>query len=366
MPRPRMNEDEFRQWQDYKRLKKEAEEMDVFPPSVKHAWIKTKDTSLFCTNPDYEQPTFDPDKIDWEFIIKDVAKPDEQIYTLADKCNAHFDRLVMTDWHIGMTTNKSGYSLYGGKWDESTLYKRMIQIVEHCRNNQQSNKLIIHDLGDLMDGWNGMTVRQQHSLPQNMDNQKAFDVGLRFKRVLIDLLLQYYKEISIVNICSDNHSGSFGYIVNSAFKTLIETIYTDRISVTNQRKFIDHYRHGNNIFILTHGKDDINLKFGFPVYLDSSSGVRAKTKIDEYIDEFCLWQPNVHIEFCKGDSHQALYDECSSQRFFYYNYPAGSDASEWVQTNYKKGRSGVVFYNYWDEDEPMSKSEHKLWFKWKR
>ena len=88
------------------------------------------------------------------------------------------------------------------------------------------------------------------------------------------------------------------------------------------------------------------------------------TKIDEYIDEYCLWQPDVHIEFCKGDSHQALYDECSSQRFFYYNYPAGSDASEWVQTNYKKGRSGIVFYNYWDNDNPINKSEHKLWFKW--
>jgi hypothetical protein len=39
-----------------------------------------------------------------------------------------------------------------------------------------------------------------------------------------------------------------------------------------------------------------------------------------------------------------LFDYCSSDEFDYFNYPAFSDSSEWVQTNFKKGRSGFVFF----------------------
>ena len=49
------------------------------------------------------------------------------------------------------------------------------------------------------------------------------------------------------------------------------------------------------------------------------------------------------LEFSKGDSHQMLFDYCTSDDFDYCNYPAFSPSSEWVQTNFKKGRSGFVF-----------------------
>jgi hypothetical protein len=39
-----------------------------------------------------------------------------------------------------------------------------------------------------------------------------------------------------------------------------------------------------------------------------------------------------------------LFDYCSSDEFDYFNFPAFSPSSEWVQTNFKKGRSGFVFF----------------------
>jgi hypothetical protein len=33
---------------------------------------------------------------------------------------------------------------------------------------------------------------------------------------------------------------------------------------------------------------------------------------------------------------------CSSDDFDYFNYPALSPSSEWVQTNFKRGRRGFV------------------------
>ena len=54
----------------------------------------------------------------------------------------------------------------------------------------------------------------------------------------------------------------------------------------------------------------------------------------------------IKIEFSKGDSHQYIFDSSSSDRFDYFNYPAFSPSSSWVQTNFKKGKSGFVFFNY--------------------
>ena len=98
--------------------------------------------------------------------------------------------------------------------------------------------------------------------------------------------------------------------------------------------------YGKNCFILTHGKDGKNLKFGFKPILDA----KQIEKIDNYIKEHKLH--DYIIEFSKGDSHQKIFDESTSDVFDYYNYPAFSPSSEWVQTNFKKGFSGFEFFNF--------------------
>ena len=262
--------------------------------------------------------------------------------------------LVFTDVHIGMNPNPNGFSLYGGKWDENELQERLELMVKETIKNSKSNKLIIFDLGDFMDGWDGKTVRREHDLPQNMDNEKAFDVGLSFKIQLIDNLLQYYTEIEVINICEDNHAGSFGYVVNSAFKKFIELRY-DRVKVVNQRKFIDHYIIDGKCFIATHGKDSKNLKFGFKPTLDA----QQVEKIENYIRENKLFYDDIY--FLKGDSHQDIFDNSTSQNFNYWNFPAFSPSSNWVQTNFKKGVSGFYMFNFNKDNFSL----HPFYFKWK-
>ena len=91
--------------------------------------------------------------------------------------------------------------------------------------------------------------------------------------------------------------------------------------VNNIRKFIDHYFYGKNCFIITHGKDGKNLKFGFKPILDT----KQIEKIVSYIDEHKLH--DYIIEFSKGDSHQKIFDESTSNKFNYYNYGAFSPSS---------------------------------------
>lgn len=285
-------------------------------------------------------------EIDFLSIFKDKIEP----ITIKHKSKniAKFDRAVFTDVHIGMDVNKDGFSLYDGLWNEEQIFKRLEIFVNEIIKNKKSNTLFLNDLADFLDGWDGETTRGGHKLPQNMDNQKAFDVALLFKIRLVDNLFLYYDKIKFVNICNDNHAGSFGYIVNSAFKTYIELKYPNNIEVINQRKFIDHYIINNRCFILTHGKDEKSLKFGFKPKLDP---VQIE-KIKNYIDEYKLH--NYKIEFSKGDSHQLLFDHTSSTAFEYQNFGAFSPPSDWVKTNFKNTLSSFTTFNYYETQKTIN------------
>jgi hypothetical protein len=285
-------------------------------------------------------------EIDFLNIFKDIIKPIE-VKAKKVKSKALFDRAVITDVHVGMKVT-DGHSLYDGLWNETELFKRLEIFVNEIVNNQKSNTLLLHELGDFMDGYNAMTTRGGHELPQNMDNQKAFDIGLTFKITMVDFLVQHYDKIHIVNICNDNHAGSFGYIVNSAFKTYIDLKYPDNVFVINQRKFIDHYFFKNRCFIISHGKDDKSLKFGFKPKLDP---IQIE-KIKNYIDEYKLH--DYQIEFGKGDSHQLLFDHTSSTAFEYQNFGAFSPPSDWVKTNFKNTKSSFTTMNYYENQKTIN------------
>jgi hypothetical protein len=288
-------------------------------------------------------------EIDFTNIFKELITPITVKKLSSPKLQGClFDRLVITDIHVGMEVNQNGYSLYDGSWNEEEIFARLSILVEETIKNQKSNKLLIHDLGDLMDGYDGFTTRGGHKLPQNMDNQKAFDVALKFKTAMIDEFIKYYDDIECVNICNDNHGGSFTYIVNSAFKTYITLRYPGDVTVINQRKFIDHYIIDNKCFILTHGKDDKSLKFGFKPKLDP---IQIE-KIKNYIDEYKLHQ--YEIEFSKGDSHQLLFDWTSSSSFEYQNFGAFSPPSDWVKTNFKNTSSSFVTLNYYKKQKTIN------------
>ena len=271
----------------------------------------------------------------------DIKKP-ETIYG-----DGKVDRIVYTDVHIGMSTNKGGTALYATLWNKEQLMRRMVEMCEYTISRQTSGTLHIDELGDLLDGWDGYTTRGGHKLPQNMNNKEAFDAAIDFKVKMIDYLVPYYPDIICNNICNDNHAGDFGYIANQTFKHIIETKYPKRVKVTNHSKFINHYSIGRHGIVITHGKDDKSLKFGFKPHLDP----KQIEKIDQYLKQYGVYKYDF-IELGKGDSHQLLLDYSTSDDFDYFNFHAFSPSSEWVQTNFKKGRSGFTHIN-------MSK-EHNL------
>jgi len=271
-----------------------------------------------------------------------------------------FNKVVYSDVHIGMNPNQYNTSLYGGKWNREEVMSRADEIINRTLLNQTSDILIIEDLGDFADGWNGKTTRDSgHSLPQNMSNREVHDVGVDFKLRIIDGLCRSFASIQCHNVTNDNHSGDFGYMINSFFKSLAEERYPN-VDVFNHELFMEHYIMGNHCFIVTHGKDDKHMKFGLPVHLNDKSIV----KIDDYIKHHRLMNQARYIHVCKGDSHQTLMDMCSSDDWDYFNYPSLAPSSGWIQGNFGKGRSGFVWEEY-----AINSNERKsipYWFEWKK
>jgi hypothetical protein len=235
---------------------------------------------------------------------------------------------------------KKGDPLYDGVWNKEEVLKRLDDMISHVKTFQKSNTLIIDDLGDFMDGLGGQTTRKGHELPQNMNDKDAFDLALQFKIRLVDNLVDVYDNIICHNITNDNHSSVFSYFVSSAFEQVSNCRYPEIVKVNTIKRFIEHYVVDNHTFIICHGKDEGEQKFGLKPKLDA---IQAE-KIDQYCKEHKLYNGNF-IEFSKGDSHQALYDDTTSNDFQYYNYPAFSPPSNWVKTNFKNSKSGFRFYN---------------------
>lgn len=259
--------------------------------------------------------------------------------------NEWFDRLVYTDVHLGMDVNGGGDPLYDGVWNKEEAMSRVKEMIRHVEQYKTSNILIIDDLGDFMDGLGAQTTRKGHPLPQNMNDKEVFELGLEFKIFLVDALVNQYDKIICNNITNDNHSGVFAYFVSSAVKKILEQRYGDKVEVNTIKRFMSHYSIGKHTFVLTHGKDIGEQKFGMKPKLDA---IQAD-KIDQYCKEHNLYNGN-YIELSKGDSHQAVYDETTSKDFHYYNYPAFSPPSNWVKTNFGKSSSGFRFYNIKKEE----------------
>ena len=287
-----------------------------------------------------ENVTTDANKIELDDIFKKHIENFVPIcISIPDpiKVSKDFDTLTYTDVHVGMDTNKFDNSMYPVKWDESEVLSYAAEMISNTLAEKQSNVLIVDELGDLLDGFNGKTTRGGHDLPQNMTNEEAYDCALEFKLVVLNGLASHYERIEFNNICNDNHAGAFGYFVNSAFKLIAEKAYK-HVTVTNHRQFINHYYAGDTCYIITHGKDDSTLKFGFKPFLES----KGMEKIDQYCKRNNIYKNASNVVFKKGDSHQALFDMCTSDDFYYFNYPALSPSSQWVQNNFKKGRRGFI------------------------
>ena len=123
--------------------------------------------------------------LDFKAIIDKYIKPLNEYtpstvkYTSANKKD--FDRLIITDVHIGMDTDIDNNTMYSCEWNKEELMKTAQVVIDKTIEEQESDILYIDELGDLLDGFNAQTTRGGHALPQNLTNEQSFDSALEFK-----------------------------------------------------------------------------------------------------------------------------------------------------------------------------------------
>ena len=289
---------------------------------------------------------FSEEGISPEFVEEVVAKHISSVEPLLSPTPVgdgdFFDRGVMTDIHLNMDPSgeKNTIPMYNHKWGRKEVFKRLDEVINHITTWKRGNVLVLDDLGDLMDGLNSQTTRGGHHLPQTLSDKDAFRLGIDFKMYLIDNLVQIYDKVIMNNVTNDNHSFLFGFFVNDAVKRMAAYKYPEKVEYNVLERFIEHYTIGNHTFVLSHGKDSGEKKFGFKASYDP----KAAEVIDDYCKAHKLYNGN-YIEFSMGDQHQRIFDSTSNKDFNYHAYGAFSPPSNWVGTNFKDSSSSFDMFN---------------------
>jgi hypothetical protein len=208
-------------------------------------WLKSKGASALVKNPEYEPRTFI--KQVEESFDDLMAKYDKRDYRkikhekLKDKKAI---KITTSDDHVGLNPNPDDNALYQYEYNADTYIDSMDKVfnstLKEFNTHGKFDMLLLDNLGDEQDGWNGQTTRGGHELPQNMTNAEVFDVCVDTKVNMIVNLVEsnVANKIILRKVVNDNHSGDFGLIVNKAVEKIINRIYsTDVVKIEHLTRF---------------------------------------------------------------------------------------------------------------------------------
>ena len=273
-------------------------------------------------------------------IIKNLSLENVKPFKIEKKSKTNKAALFVyiADAHVGAKTIED--SVYNNDYDEKEFNKRLTATLQKIKEQHdifgRFEKVIIFNMGDCLDGFNGQTTRGGHHLPQNMNNKEQFNVYVNGMINFFETLyeLDVTNEIEFHSVGNDNHSGDMGYIANKSLEYIFNVKYPE-MNVRVFEKFIETVEFHSHTFIISHGKDKENMKSGFPLHLDA----KTETYFNEYINNFRISTPYIHV--IKGDLHQSSSQQ--GKRFRYKNVSSLYGSSDWIHTNFGYTRPAVDF-----------------------
>jgi hypothetical protein len=321
-------------------LVNEAVENGLNPKNVNHYWYKGQNYSIHSKQEEDDSLSVEniEDTID-DILLRYAGKVKPQTFKPKKVKENRAIKVTITDSHVGMNVNPDKNALFQYDYDadiyKGSMDKVFTSILKEHNTYGTFDLLLLDDLGDLADGWNGYTTRGGHELPQNLTNAEVFDVCVDAKVKLIQQLVnsKVANKIILRCVCNDNHSGDFGLIINKTIQKVINLMYdTDIVEVDILTRFLEHRTYGKHCFILTHGKDKKQMNRGLPITLND----KAIRLISDYIEYYDINSDFIHVE--KGDLHQIGYQKV--KKFDYRNFMSFAPPSSWIQHNFGDSYSG--------------------------
>ena len=278
-------------------------------------------------------------------IYKVLTDKIEPVKIPVDNSVKQHSMLVWTsDKHIGAdTTEAQHFKPYNKYKFIDRMHQLGLKIVNKTNLYGKFDTLVVADLGDAIDGQDGYTSSRTHRLPQNMTNKEVFETYLQVHMKFVDLLIEHQvaDKYEFWFNTNSNHGGDFEYTCHRALQVYISLKYPD-ITIKSFDKFIGHTKFKDVTYLLTHGKDDTNRKFGLPLYPDA----KTEVFIDNYLKLNKLSLDN-NIRLIKGDLHQSASVPCKNINR-YRNVASLFGSSAWVMDNFGYTPPGTD-YEIYDE-----------------
>lgn len=282
----------------------------------------------------------------------------QPIYNYPDVHNGKALFIYTSDKHIAAYVDHQR-AIYANDFDELNYDARMKLIIHevlylHTIHGSFQDVYVI-DLGDKMDGLNGYTTRGGHKLPQNMSNRKAFETALTVEKAFYDRLFTsgVAEQYHVIHNANSNHGGDFDYMVNRALEIYVQQKYPD-VKTRVMEKFIEHLTYGKHTILLTHGKDDADLKHGLPMHLND----KAESYLNKYLMFHGINPQQTFVSVIKGDLHTNTSQDAYG--FRYRNVLSLFGGSKWVGNNFGPCKPGCSFDII--EQDSFRVYEHRLFF----
>ena len=212
--------------------------------------------------------------------------------------------LFIADAHFGALVNQNE-SLYDNDYTIKEVEKRFITIIEKVCEISASlsglDRLMIFNMGDLLDGDKNQTSRGGHFLPQYLTGKQQFNFGVLLLQQFVETLYKrnIANKIDYYSVATSNHDGTLGYAASRLLVEYFKVKYPGMIATVSE-KFIDWVKYGEHIIMYSHGKDDQFMSKQYPLVINSD----FENKINEFIDYHLKdISTNKNIMFIKADLH---------------------------------------------------------------
>lgn len=271
-------------------------------------------------------------------VIKEKYNLQEHLDTLSNlNLNIKFENLVnkdhiiksdsentiiiwLSDMHVGCRVDDN--ALYENKYDKEEINKRLGKIVCEVSTMPSISNIIVCNLGDSLDGMDMKTSRRDHLLPQNMNNVEQLETYVSCMASFFNALQITGVNIKYYCVGDSNHDGCYGRAANRILQEVAKGLGIESKIFS---KFIGNFTVNNRTYLLTHGKDSIDMKSGWPTTLDT----KTEDKINNFIDTNNI---EGNITVAKGDTHQSAITY--GKRFKYKCVGAFVGSTKWSAINF--------------------------------
>lgn len=251
----------------------------------------------------------------------------------------------IADLHVGMNPNKDGNSIWDASWDRddimvaaNNILKKIAYIIEV---NGGCSSVVVNLNGDLVDGFDKLTTRGGHQLPQTMNNIQQNDVCLEFLCRITEGLKSMAPKVFFKANSNSNHGGEFEHIILSHFRSIAKMKYDVDVELTNKLALGYMLPGTNKPIVIMHGKDQEFQSRPLPSHIEDKDDFKVEAIINA-VHKNRVLKPIIF----KGDSH--IFNHQEKKNYQWVACAACSPDSDWAKNNFYnngKGNCTIAIYH---------------------